>query len=190
MRFSAYAAGNAIAKHNFRLVSGMGTVVGNASLSAALAQINTQATPNFERSLLLRPFPQTIPDDQDRQAYYWRYREDLVTEAGASIYIAGFKDDGPAPGVLTEFEIATDARRYPVPVGASGGAALEIWERVAADYSRYLGALPRNLFDALNDPTATPDAIGITIEEILLWLRTNDPYSQTLAGDAGPTPAR
>lgn len=174
----AHAAGTIIAKHKFRLVSGMGTVVGNASLSAALAEINTQATPNFERSLLLRPFPQTIPDGHDRQAYYQRYREDLVTEAGASIYIAGFKDGGPAPGVLKEFEIATDAKRYPVPVGVSGGAALEIWQRVAVDYSRYLGALPRNLFETLNDPTATPEVIGMTLEQILLWLRTNDPYSR------------
>lgn len=177
----ARAAGYVIAKHNFRLVSGMGTVVGNASLSAAVEQINTQATPNFERSLLLRPFPQMIPDGQDRQDYYRRYREDLVTEAGASVYIAGFKNDGPAPGVLTEFEIATAAKRYPLPVGASGGAALEIWQRVAVDYAQYLGTLPRNLFDALNDKAATPEAIGAAIEKILLWLRTNDPNSQSPA---------
>jgi hypothetical protein len=183
----AYAAGSVIAKHNFRLVSGMGTVVGNASLSAALAQINTQPTPNFERNLLLRPFPQTLPDGEDRQAYYRRYREDLVMEAGASIYIAGFKDDGSAPGVLTEFEIATNAKRYPVPIGASGGAALAIWQRVAADYPRYLGSLPRYLFDALNDRAAPPDAIAKTVEQILVWLRTNDPYSQSPVDGEGPT---
>jgi hypothetical protein len=186
----ASAAGTAIAKHNFRLVSGMGTIVGNASLSAALAQINTQATPNFERSLFLRPFPQTIPGGQERQAYYRRYREDLVTEAGVSIYIAGIKDGAAAPGVIAEFEIATGAKRYPVPIGASGGAAQEIWQRVAADYPRYLGDLPRNLFDALNDPAATPDAIGVTIERILAWLKANDPYSQTLVSEGAFMPGR
>jgi hypothetical protein len=179
----AQAAGRVIARHNFRFVSGMGTVVGNASLSGALEEYSKQATPNFERSLLLRPFPQIVPTGQDRQEYYRRYREDMVTEAGASIYIGGLKDAGHervvADGVLAEFEIATAAKRYPLPVGGTGGAALEIWQRVAADYERYLGNLERELFVALNDPAINPDMLAAVLEKSLLWLRVNDPYAAT-----------
>lgn len=66
----AQAVGWMLAKHNFRFVSGFGAVVGSAGLSGGLEEYNTQETPNFERSLLLRPFPQRIPEGWERQAYY------------------------------------------------------------------------------------------------------------------------
>jgi hypothetical protein len=178
---TAQAIGRMLARHNFRFVSGFGSVVGSAGLSGALEEYNKQETPNFERSLLLRPFPQLIPDGWERQDYYRRYREDLASEAGACVFISGVKDDSGkreiAEGVIAEFEIAVAARRYPIPVGATDGAAREIWHRVDADYNRYLGNLPRELFDTLNNDSVSAAALAAAVEKILLWLRSNDPYA-------------
>src|SRR5437763_4109590 len=105
-----------------------------------------------EWSLNLRPFPQLIPDGWKREDYYQRYREDLVKQAGACVFISGVRDDGSlADGVIREFEIALAANRYPIPIGATGGAAAELWKRVSANYDRVFGKMPRRLFDPLND---------------------------------------
>lgn len=175
---TAYAIGHMLARRDYRMVSGFGLVVGSAALSGAVDEFNRQPAPNLEKSLLLRPFPQRVPAGVRPQDYYTRYREDLVTQAGACIFIAGIKDTGSrrinAEGVIAEFEVAATAKRTPIPIAATGGAAEEIWRRVKADYNRYCGKLPKKLFNALNDASATPERLTKTVEEILLWLRDND----------------
>jgi hypothetical protein len=175
---TAHAVGRMLARHDYRLVSGFGLVVGSAALSGALDEFNRQPTPNFEKSLFLRPFPQIIPPGMKRKDYYARYREDLVTQAGACVFIAGLKDDNghrvTADGVVAEFEIAAAAKRVPIPVAATGGAAAEIWQRVKADYDRYCGKLPKKLFNGLNDSSASPEKLAKAVEEILAWLKQHE----------------
>jgi hypothetical protein len=43
-------------------------------------------------------------------------------------------------GVSEEFEIATQLRTIPIPLGSSGWAAPEIWKQVSSESSRYFGA--------------------------------------------------
>lgn len=147
----AGAIGQLIAKRNYRFVSGFGLVVGQAALSGAVNEYNLQDTPNFERNLIVRPFPQLIPSGWERQAYHERYRADLVTQAGACIFISGVIEEGntriPAPGVIREYEIAVAAGRSPVPIGATGGAAAQIWAKVNAKYAKFYGDMPREHFD-------------------------------------------
>jgi hypothetical protein len=175
---TAYAIGRLLAHSNYRIVSGFGLVVGSAALSGAVDEFNRQPTPNFEQSLFLRPFPQLVPAGIKPKDHYSRYREDLVTQAGACVFIAGLKDDGGrrmnAEGVIAEFETAAAAKRVPIPVAATGGAAAEIWRRVKADYRRYCGAMPKKLFNALNDAAAPPERLAKSVEEILVWLKQND----------------
>jgi hypothetical protein len=143
-----------------------------------LDELNQEEAPNFEWSLNLRPFPPLLPAGWKAEDYYRRYREDLVRQAGACIFVSGVKDDGsPADGVLREFEIAIDARRYPIPIGATGGAASEIWQRVSTDYDRILGKMPRKLFDPLNDSKLGLKEMIAALENILDWLKKNDPHA-------------
>jgi hypothetical protein len=164
-----------LAKCKYRFVSGFGLVVGSGALSGVLDELNLQDTPNFERSLFLRPFPQIIPPGWDRQEYYRRYRIDLISQAGACIFIAGLKDEGGermvANGVLAEFELAVANNRVPIPIGVTGGAAAEIWARVNIEYDRFYKAMSRSAFDNLNNPDASPASIVASTEEILEWIK-------------------
>lgn len=175
---TAHAIGRMLAHRDYRLVSGFGLVVGSAALSGALDEFNRQATPNFERNLFLRPFPQLVPAGVKPKDYYSHYREDLVAQAGACIFIAGFNDRGgrrvAADGVIKEFEVAAAASRVPIPIAATGGAAAEIWRIVQADYRRYYGSMPKRLLNALNNTTASAERLAKAVENILAWLKQND----------------
>jgi hypothetical protein len=109
-----------------------------------------------------------------RETFQRRYREDMISRAGAVVYIGGFRVDNTkimhAPGVAQEFEIATRLNRFPVPVGATGGAASDIWRTIKGDYAKYVGTLPRKLFDLLNDVAATPDQLVQAVKSVLEWL--------------------
>jgi hypothetical protein len=175
---TAHAIGRMLVRCDYRLVSGFGLVVGSATLSGALDEFNRQEMPNFERSLFLRPFPQLVPPGVKAKEYHKRYREDLVTQAGACIFIAGISEKGArrvnAEGVISEFELAVAAKRTPIPIAATGGAAAEIWQRVKADYRRYYGTMPKALFNGLNDANASPEGLAKSVEDILDWIKQND----------------
>lgn len=185
----AHGLGRLIAERKFRLVSGFGVTVGNAALSGALEQLYKQGTPHLERSLYLRPFPQIIPAGQERQAYYQRYREDLIAQAGVCIFLSGMKDEPvagkvgesarvEASGVVREFEIATKLGRVPIPIGASGGAAATIWGIVSKNLAGYhLGGLPQADFAALNDAAATPEQLVTAVDRVLAWIHDHPPAS-------------
>jgi hypothetical protein len=173
----ARGVGKLLAERGYRIVSGFGLTVGSALLSGALEELYRDVAPNLERRLFLRPFTQIIPPDQDRQEFYRRYREDLVRQAGVCVFVGGIKVDGgslcTAPGVIAEYEILRELGRIPMPVGATGGAAAEIWKLVNQDYEGALGSLPRALFDALNDSSATAAELVDTVASALEWLRNN-----------------
>jgi hypothetical protein len=89
----------------------------------------------------------------------------MIQQAGVCVFICGLKEDagGGAPvvadGVLQEFEAAQRLGRVVVPVGASGGAASEIWNRI--DRSRALPqGLSRRDFDALNEAGQSSQALA------------------------------
>jgi hypothetical protein len=174
----AQEIGRLIARRQLRFVSGFGLVVGSAALAGMLDELNKQETPNFEWSLNLRPFPQLVPDGWKPEDYYQRYREDLVRQAGACIFVSGAKEDGsPADGVMKEFDIALAAQRYPIPIGVTGGAATEIWVRVASDYDVIFGKMPRRLFQPLNDAALSAKELLAALDDLLDWLNKNDPHA-------------
>ena len=169
----ARAVGQMLAERGLRLVSGFGLVVGSATLGGALEELYRDVAPNLDQRLFLRPFPQTIPAGLDRQAYYRRYREDLVRQAGAAVFIAGVKIDGgaavPAPGVANEYDIIRSMDRLPIPIGCTGGTASELWSRVDANYKSVFGRMPRKDFLKLNDGSASPETLARAVWSILDW---------------------
>jgi hypothetical protein len=86
------------------------------------------------------------PKGITKEAFHSQYRKTIVSNAGFAVYISGNRlDEGTktvtiAPGVMEEFEIATRMGTIPIPLGASGWAAQEIWRQVSSHPDRYYGA--------------------------------------------------
>jgi hypothetical protein len=80
--------GRVVAEHEKRLVSGFGFTVGSAAVSGALGVILKEPTPNLEKSLLLRPFPQEAPPGTDAAGFRTRYRDGMIQQA---VFVCGLK---------------------------------------------------------------------------------------------------
>jgi hypothetical protein len=161
----AREVGRVIAEREKRLISGFGLVVGSAAIAGALGVVLKEAAPNLDKSLLLRPFPQEAPPGMDKAAFHARYRDAMIQQAGVCVFICGLKESAGkgapvvADGVLEEFESAKRLGRVIVSIGATGGAAAQIWARLDK-----AGALPMGLtradFDSLNDAATTAQVIA------------------------------
>lgn len=168
----ARQVGQVIAERQKRLISGFGLTVGSAAIAGALDVILKEPTANLDKSLLLRPFPQTAPAGLDMATFRTRYREGLIQHAGMAVFIGGLKMDAgsgalvAADGVVEEFETAQRLGRVVVPVGATGGAAAEIWKRLDK-----AGGLPRGLkradFDGLNNTATSAQDIAKIVQKVI-----------------------
>ncbi|MCK6590933.1 MAG: hypothetical protein L6Q76_25550, partial [Polyangiaceae bacterium] len=91
----------------------------------------------FDERTTLRPFPQHVPQTMTRDQMQTRYREEMIADTGFTIFIAGNKlKNGvvvPADGCREEFEITKKLQKHPIPIGATGHVAHEIWTTVAAN---------------------------------------------------------
>jgi hypothetical protein len=160
-----------------RLVSGFGLGIGGAVLLGAWDEIYRSDDAALDGRLLLRPFPQGIPDSDERKRQWTAYREALLKNAGAVIFITGNKLDETghvvdADGVREEFEIAVARGAYPIPIGATGYVARAIWAEVQADPERYLPGLDVSAELArLGDGASTNDELLGAVMQILERVR-------------------
>jgi Sir2- and TIR-associating SLOG family len=159
------------AEQQKRLISGFGLGVGSAAIAGALGVILSEAAPNLEKSLLLRPFPHEPPAGLDMATFQNRYRDGMIQQAGLCVFIGGFKEGSGgksviANGVLEEFESAKRLGRIVVPIGATGGAAAKIWDRI-----RKSGVSPASLtkaeFDRLGDPGQSPSDLANIVQKAI-----------------------
>jgi Sir2- and TIR-associating SLOG family/SIR2-like domain len=138
------------------LVSGLGLLIGSATVAGFLEASRNGGGWDLNRRLIVRPFPHPpaghAPDRTQRAAL----RGELARQAGVVIFLGGAKLDGtdlvPAPGVLEEFEIAKAAGAFLLPVAASGGAAKKISDNLMGSGLSATG----------------PDAVRPTDDELLL----------------------
>jgi len=126
---------------NYRIISGFGLGVGSVIINGALEEIMTSKFKHVEEHLCLRPFPQ-IPSGHKPLSESWEeYRQEMIDNCGIAIFIFGNKltDSGIviANGMIREFEIAQEKKKYIIPIGATGYAAAEIWSRIKSDIHLY-----------------------------------------------------
>lgn len=135
--------GRGTMKHGLNLVSGFGLGIGSAVAMGSLEQVYADSLP--VNRVAFFPFPQQEPKGTTKEAFYSQYRKSILSNAGFAVYISGNRIDSEgkaaviAPGVMEEFEIATQLGTIPIPLGASGWAAQEIWKRVSNEPNRYFG---------------------------------------------------
>jgi hypothetical protein len=173
----SHGLGREIIRREYNLVSGMGLGIGGMVALGALEELYT-----LERGIsansrtVLRPFPQEPPEGLSQKAFWTKYREDMISKAGFAVFLCGNKlADGEvvvADGVLEEWEIAKRMGKYPIPIGATGHAARQIWEEVTASLDAFYpkGGV-RQHFKTLGDENSSDgqllDAVFSIIKRIV-----------------------
>lgn len=144
---------------NNNIVSGFGVGVGCHVINGALNEIYTKQKKVNNDELILRPFPK-------KREFFTKYRQDMISLAGISIFIFGNKlsnDNSQvvdADGVYEEFKISKDKGNIIVPVGITGYVAFKIWDEVNSDFNNfYPNATPEleQLFKNLNSSSDYTD---------------------------------
>jgi hypothetical protein len=163
----ATGVGGMLADRGLRLVSGFGLTVGSAVVGGMLGKLYVQGLPSLDRTLYLRPFPQVTPAGLEEAAFRRRYREDMMQQAGICVFVGGTRQGAQglesAPGVVEEYEIARTLGKTIIPVAMTGGAAADIWGRLAADGGADVARLPNELFQRLGQADASVDDAITTI---------------------------
>ncbi len=144
-------------------------------ISGALEEIYMNQKKVNDEHLVLRPFPQVTIEGQEIRELWHRYRIDMISKSGVSIFLFGNKlDNGDivdANGVYSEFEISKGNDNIIVPVGVTGYKAKEIWNEVKINFKEfYPNATSKleTLYESLNteqDKDRLVDAIINFIKE-------------------------
>ena len=155
--------------HN--IISGFGLGVGSSVITGALEEIYIDDRSINNDRLILRPFPQGIINEETRVELWTKYRKDMISRAGTSIFIFGNKTgkDGTiikADGVMSEFEIAKEYGNLIVPVGCTGFIASDVWNEINNNFDSYYknnSSLLKELFEKLNCRPTNISELIITI---------------------------
>ncbi|MCO5950873.1 SIR2 family protein [Mucilaginibacter flavidus] len=150
----------ALIRSDFKIVSGFGLGVGSSVINGVLEEVYIKRKENIKNQLLLRPFPQG-----DQGKLLWeKYRVDMISYAGISIFIFGNKlEDNKvvlANGIQQEFDISIKQNTIVLPIGATGYMAKKLWELVLNDFEAYFGSSEHiDVFKQLGDENNTPEQL-------------------------------
>jgi hypothetical protein len=141
----ATTLGCEIVRRKYNLVSGLGLGLGASVTTGALRE--RYSTDERRGAVRFFPFPQVLPPGADKARLHTQFRRDMLANVGFSVFLCGNRLDSTAnivrvgKGVWEEFELTAALGRYPIPIGASGWAAREVWETVMSQPNKYYGTV-------------------------------------------------
>jgi hypothetical protein len=164
-----------IASKKNRVITGFGVGVGGAVINGVLAYLNEMGKTISDEDLVMRPFPQVATGPGTLAEQWTSYRKAMLDYAGIAIFVFGNKRDAagnivPSNGMKEEFEICVDRGAYPLPIGATGFMARELWEEMNKDLTKfYPGEAPAFTADfaSLGDTTKTGDELIAVIQRLV-----------------------
>ncbi|HHI5030817.1 TPA: hypothetical protein ACP5VU_004662, partial [Vibrio parahaemolyticus] len=150
-----FRLGSTIVDKNFRIASGIGLGIANALISGAISRTYQSQYSHLDDHVLMRPFPQYIENEVERKSVWKRYREEIIGKAGIAIFFMGNKvvDNNIviADGVIEEFNIAVEKGVLVIPVGCSGFAAKQLWEKVISSPDTYYSNINEKFIEKLHE---------------------------------------
>jgi hypothetical protein len=155
--------GARIIKQECNLISGFGLGIGGSVIIGALETLYTEPRRDLSKRLTLRPFPQQFSSNEERIEMWRQYRIDMISKAGFCLFICGNKlrndEVVEADGMIEEWNICKDQKKYPIPLGVSGHMANNIHQEVMANLDVYYPGIPqvRKHLEILNDTQAGID---------------------------------
>lgn len=164
----------AIIKNGNNIVTGFGLGVGSCIISGALEEIYKTRSQRVEERLISRPFPQNTTGQIPLKELWTKHRNNMIQNVGISVFIFGNKIDTStgevtqASGMIEEFEISLSRGAVPIPIGATGFTAKEIWEIVIREFDRCVSNPDlKELFSSLGDEAQSDEALIKTVIEIV-----------------------
>ncbi|KKB46310.1 hypothetical protein HMPREF1212_03804 [Parabacteroides sp. HGS0025] len=132
-----------IIQKSYTIVNGFGVGVGSAVINGALDAIDSEPQKFSDSQLVMKPFPQFVPEGKNIQELWEAYRKRIIPIAGIAIFVFGNKKDTTgnvvlADGVKKEFNIAIENGVIPIPIAATGYMSKEIFDLISEDSSKYL----------------------------------------------------
>ena len=120
-------------KYNYKIVSGYGLGVGNYILNGVVEACYQMPDKKTFHSIMLMPFPAKGIDGKTKEELAEKYREEMISQSGISIFLFGNKKDGDstkyADGMQDEFNIAERVGSIQLPIRCTGGVASLLFER-------------------------------------------------------------
>jgi hypothetical protein len=162
----AKAIGREIIRRNYNLISGLGLGIGAAAMLGAAETLYGSNKINVGERVYLRPFPREALIGMTKEEFNTKHRQDIIATAGMIIFISGNNRDPSdgksvvSAGVLEEFRIAQELGKRPIPIGATGHAARQIWQEVFQSLDTFFpeGGVKEH-FAVLGDDAKTNDEI-------------------------------
>ena len=153
-----------------RIASGLGAGIGDALVAGSLRELMRSKT-GIEEGLVLRPFPQA-GSAEDRAALWEEYRHEIISHVGIAIFLFGTKlDEGGelviADGMLREFDIAREQGVAVIPVGATGGAAKVLSDKVLANASTLIPELGKDGENEIRLIAESTDELNTLLDPIV-----------------------
>lgn len=138
----SYTLSKNLISKEFKITSGFGNVIGSSIINGALDEINSSNFKHYDEHLSLRPFPQNIADESERNGKWKKYREDMLSDNGVAIFLCGNKRDSSgnkivSTGCIQEFNIAKENNCIIIPIASTGDAAHDIMNELKSDISNY-----------------------------------------------------
>ena len=127
------------------------------------------------KRLLLRPFPQGIQNKKIQKKLWTKYRKDMISQAGISLFLFGNKKDKDgkiilADGIQEEYQLSKKNKNIIIPIGVTGYLAKEIYDKFEKEGLEYYGEKKEkiiDLFQKINNGTLNEKLI----ENILEFLK-------------------
>lgn len=153
-----------LVENELKIISGFGWGIGSAVINGALQKIYSSQYRHIEEYLILRPFPQFQSGDTPLPELWEKYRNDIINEAGISLFFFGNKKDSKgniinAEGVKREFDISVSKGAKVIPVGATGFMSEVLWKEVRSNFENYYPGMTslKSSFNKLGDKSLSKD---------------------------------
>ncbi|MCO5383492.1 MAG: SIR2 family protein [Methanosarcina barkeri] len=158
-----------------RIITGFGLGVGDSIINGVLDYLNDAGKTISDEDIVMRPFPQFSIGEINSADQWTKYRKSMIEHAGIAIFVYGNKLDSAnnivlSDGMRQEFELCKDAEILPIPVGATGYMAENLWKEVWNNFETYYpDASPRfkSNFEKLGDKSLPTSDLRSAILDLI-----------------------
>ena len=168
-----------LAEKKNRIITGFGVNVGSAVINGALAYLSRAGKTISDQDLVMRPFPQIATGPAKLPQQWTEYRRAMLDHAGIAVFVFGNKRDSSGTIVLSsgmreEFTLAVERGAHPLPIGATGFMARELWIEMNEHLSDYYPSASddfRKEFQRLGDATKGPEELRAILARLIALLQ-------------------